>query len=227
MRPAGYEVAHATFHPLPTLEKGYELIAHHLQQIGRPIQALCGMELRIPQPLSPQGFAEFNAPYVQRLADWEYTRRQPQPDRADPTWHWLCTRLLSPHSTGFPTPCPRTIIVRRLSCPGRLKSARSAKGSEIVSQGDVSPQGVSQKAQAVLAILEERLQEFSVVWTDVTAVELYTVHNVYPLLEAEILPRLASGGHHGLRWHYARPPVTEIEYEMDARAVYQECVLPG
>ena len=58
----GYEVVHATFHPLPALEKGYELIARHLQQLGRPIQALCGMELRIPQPLSPQGFAEFNDP---------------------------------------------------------------------------------------------------------------------------------------------------------------------
>ena len=44
----GYEVVHATFHPLPALEKGYDLIAAHLQKIGRPMQALCGMELRIP-----------------------------------------------------------------------------------------------------------------------------------------------------------------------------------
>ena len=32
----GYEVVHATFHPLPALEKGYDLIARHLQQLGPP-----------------------------------------------------------------------------------------------------------------------------------------------------------------------------------------------
>ena len=110
---------------------------------------------------------------------------------------------------------------------GAAEIRRSEKGSEIVSKGDVSPQGISQKTQAILKILEERLQEFSLAWTDVTAVELYTVHNAYPLLETEILSRLASGGHHGLRWHYARPPVTEVECEMGAHGVYQECVLPG
>ena len=36
----GYEVVHATCHPLPALEKGYDLIARHLRQLGRPIQAL-------------------------------------------------------------------------------------------------------------------------------------------------------------------------------------------
>ncbi len=66
----GYEVVHTTFHPLPALQQGFELIEHHLQRLGRPIQAVCGMELRIPQSLSPQAFNEFNAPYIQRLADW-------------------------------------------------------------------------------------------------------------------------------------------------------------
>ena len=68
-------------------------------------------------------------------------------------------------------------------------------------------------------------REFSLAWTDVTAVELYTVQDVPPLLETEILPGLASGGYHGLRWHSARPPVTEVE--MGAQAISQELVLPG
>ena len=119
------------------------------------------------------------------------------------------------------------MIVPALCCPGRLKSNGPKKELKSSGRGDVSPQGLSQKSRAVLEVLTDRLREFSLAWTDVTAVELYTVHNMYPLLETEILPGLANGGHHGLRWHYARPPVTEVEVEMGAQGLYQECILPG
>jgi hypothetical protein len=37
------------------------------------------------------------------------------------------------------------------------------------------------------------------------------------LLASEILPRLGAAGQHGVTWHYARPPIVSIEYEMDLR----------
>jgi hypothetical protein len=52
---------------------------------------------------------------------------------------------------------------------------------------------------------------------------LYTVHNVHPLLATEIVNRGAAPG--GLTWHYARPPVVDIEFEMDMRSVARECLL--
>ena len=184
------------------------------------------MELRIPQPLSPQGFAEFNEPYVQRLADWNVLV-----DGLNPTARTNVALAVHPVAEpslyGFSYTVPTDHDRPSFVLSGAAEIQRSEKGSEIVSRGDVSSQGLSQKAQAVLEILADRLQEFSLAWTDVTAVELYTVHDVHPLLETEILPGLASGGHHGLRWHYARPPVTEVEVEMGAQGVYQECVLPG
>jgi hypothetical protein len=67
----GYEIVHVTFHPLPLLQQGFTLVERHLQSLQRPLQALCGMELRIPRPLSPQGFNEFNQPYIQQLASWK------------------------------------------------------------------------------------------------------------------------------------------------------------
>jgi hypothetical protein len=30
-----------------------------------------------------------------------------------------------------------------------------------------------------------------------------------------------------VHWYYARPPVIDIDYEMDVRGVRQEIVLPG
>jgi hypothetical protein len=53
------------------------------------------------------------------------------------------------------------------------------------------------------------------------------VHDLHPLLETVLLPALQGASRHSLRWHYARPPVIEVEYEMDVRGVYQELVLPG
>ena len=222
----GYEIVYATFHPLPPLEKGYDLIARHLQDLARPIQALCGMELRIPRPLSPQGFAEFNEPYGKRLADWNILVDGLNPTARTNvalTVHPVAEPSMYGFSYTVPTDHDRPTFV----LSGAAEIRRSEKGSEIVSHGDVSTQGLSQKAQYILQTLESRLQELTVAWTDVTTVELYTVHNMHPLLETVLLPGVASGSQHGLRWHYARPPVTEVECEMGARGVYQECALPS
>src|SRR5262245_10232815 len=66
----GFEIIHATFRPLPALLRGYDLVERHLRNIGRPIEALCGMELRMPQPSLPGPFAEFNKRYADKLASW-------------------------------------------------------------------------------------------------------------------------------------------------------------
>ena len=85
----------------------------------------------------------------------------------------------------------------------------------------------ARKAQAVLDILAERLQEFRVEWTDVTAVELYTVHNVHPLLETDILPPLASGGITACAGTTPVRRSPRSRSEMGAQAIYQELVLRG
>ncbi len=43
------------------------------------------------------------------------------------------------------------------------------------------------------------------------------------LLEQAIVA--AGGARHGIDWHYCRPPVVGLEYEMDTRAVHVERVL--
>ncbi len=48
---------------------------------------------------------------------------------------------------------------------------------------------------------------------------------IHPFLETELLKRQAEGGAHGLTWHYSRPPIESIEYEMDLRGCATELVL--
>ena len=55
------------------------------------------------------------------------------------------------------------------------------------------------------------------------AAQLYTVHDVYPFLRDELIRRGAA--RHGLTWHFDRPPIVDIEYEMDCRAVESERVV--
>src|SRR5204862_1347611 len=66
----GHAIVHVTLcAPLPWRD-GFALIDRHLRAESRPRTALCAIALRIPKPLSFEGFAEFNAGYREVLAAW-------------------------------------------------------------------------------------------------------------------------------------------------------------
>jgi len=71
--------------------------------------------------------------------------------------------------------------------------------------------------------MERRLAVLGLGWADTTATQVYTVRDLYPFLGDEIVRRGAARA--GLTWHYARPPVEGLEFEMDCRAVSQESVV--
>jgi hypothetical protein len=56
-------------------------------------------------------------------------------------------------------------------------------------------------------------------------VQVYSVHDIHPFLGDEIVRR--GAGRHGVTWHFCRPPVIDLEYEMDVRSLPLERVLPG
>jgi hypothetical protein len=59
----------------------------------------------------------------------------------------------------------------------------------------------------------------------VTATQVYTVHDMHPTFAADIVAKGAA--RHGIDWHFCRPPVIGLEFEMDCRAVFEERVLAG
>ena len=93
---------------------------------------------------------------------------------------------------------------------------------DIVSLGDVSSAGLSAKARFVMDLMETRLHGLGVDWADVSMINIYTAHTLRPLLADIVLGRVSSTAIHGSHWHYSRPPVEEIEYEMDVRGVRTE-----
>jgi hypothetical protein len=86
-----------------------------------------------------------------------------------------------------------------------------------VRPAETSPEALAVKARFVLDLMERRVHGLGASWGDVTVTNIYTVHDVNALLAPEILPRLGGAGQHGVTWHYARPPIVSIEYEMDLR----------
>jgi hypothetical protein len=75
----------------------------------------------------------------------------------------------------------------------------------------------------VMGEMERRLAALGADWSKTTASQLYTVHDPHPFLADAIIKRGAARG--GLTWHYCRPPVVDIEFEMDCRAVMSERVV--
>jgi hypothetical protein len=92
-----------------------------------------------------------------------------------------------------------------------------------IRHGETSPDAMREKAHYVLGEMERRLAALGFRWADTTATQVYTVHDLHPFLADEIVRRGAARS--GLTWHYARPPVRELEYEMDCRAVARERVI--
>jgi hypothetical protein len=52
---------------------------------------------------------------------------------------------------------------------------------------------------------------------------MYTVFDIYPAMAEEIVAKGAAAA--GVTWHYCRPPVQGLDFEMDVRGVTREMVI--
>jgi len=221
----GYEVEHARLFPALPLERGFALVDRHLRALGRPRQALCAMELRLPQPLSFQGFADFNARYVKVLESWGIFEQGLNPvarTNVAPEVH----RFSEPSLYGFSYTLPsqhaaKTFVV---AGAGELPEG-SLDPHDVVRRGDTSADALREKVRFVMGLMEGRLRGMGVEWTGVSVSDVYTVHEFCPLVAREVLERMGPAARQGLTWHYARPPILSIEYEMDLRGCRREVLL--
>lgn len=222
----GFEIVHASFRPLARLADGYGLIERHMREAGRPINAVCGFELRIAAPLTPAGFDEFNRGYIERLTAWGV-----MVDGHNPVARTNVAPAASPVGEpslyGFYYTVPAVGAARPGFVLAGVPEVASREGGkrEIVAAGDVSLDGLRRKSACILEVLSGLLREMNLGWNEASAVNLYTVHDVHPLFATELLPALGAAVHRGVRWHYARPPVLGLELEIDGYAARHELVL--
>jgi len=222
---AGFEIERARFPRLVELEDGFARIEAHLRDIGRPLTALCGCELRSPAQRTEESFREFNKGYLAVLEGWGLVR-----DGVNPVARTnVCPELDKPPEPSFfafsyTVPTRSEARASFLSAGSwEMPDGPSNFREYIVRRGDTSEDGMREKARFVLADLEKRMAALGFSWADTTGTQVYTVHDLHPFLAEDIVNRGASRA--GLTWHYARPPVVEFDYEMDTRCVTREIVL--
>jgi hypothetical protein len=220
----GFEIVRARLAlPLP-LPEGFRAAEAHLKAAGRPLTSFCACELRSPQPFSEQGFVEFNRSYVQTLERWGLYR-----DGRNPVARTnVCPAYDAPAEPSF---YAFSYTVPARSARGSFIVAGSGEAPEgkgnyrdhVIRPGDVSIDGMRDKMRFVLAVMESRLKLLGFGWNDPASTQVYTVREVGALLEKEIFARGAARG--GLSWHFCRPPVVGLDYEMDVHGPAQQLLL--
>ena len=218
----GFRVERARFARLLPLADGFAAIEAHLARLGRPPTALCACELRSPGQFSEAGFIAFNRHYVQQLAAWGIFKDEVNPIARSN----VCPEIGAPAAPSFyafsyTVPGGEGGFVAAGS--GEAREGPGSYAERIVRLGDQSPAGLRDKARCVLGVMEERMGALGRGWADVTATQLYTVFPVHSFLADEFVARGALAG--GLIWHFARPPVEGLDFEVDVRGVSRELVI--
>jgi hypothetical protein len=214
---AGYQIVHTILQvPLP-YQEGLALVEQHLATLGRPRAALCGVELRCAVPYTEAGWRApdgFNAEYVALLRNWDLFVAGHNPvarTNVAPTVMPPAEQVLY----GFSYTVPAWGASPSFVLSGAGEDPR-------VYQGDASLAALYAKTENVLAELDERLRVLGVSWDQVTTCDVYTVHNLHAWLESTILAKLGTAAIHGVHWFLSRPPIDNLEIELDARGVLEE-----
>jgi hypothetical protein len=209
--------------PLP-LRHGFERIEQTIRAAERPLTAFCACELRSPAPFSEQGFRGFNESYVVTLEKWGLYKGRTNPVARSN----VCPEIEPPaepcfHAFSFTVESAEAIPTFVVAGGAEAKEGPGDYRDRIVRRGDTTPDAMREKARFVLAEMERRLSLFGLGWPDTTATQIYTVHDLHPFLADEIVKRGAARA--GIDWHYCRPPVQGLEFEMDCRGVLTEQVI--
>jgi len=221
---AGFRIERVMLRTPVRLREGFARIEAILASAGRPTTAFAACELRSPGPMSETTFRAFNELYVDRLVQFGLIV-----DGANPVARSnVCPEIGAPAEPSFhafsytveeAAPGPSFVI----SGSGEVPEGKANYRDHIIRPGDESPAGLKAKAAFVLDAMEARLAAFGFGWGETTAVQVYTLRDFHPVIADEIMAR--GCGRHGIDWHYCRPPVVGLDYEMDCRGVDRERVV--
>lgn len=219
----GFEIVHAVLRSWLPLEEAYARIEGHLASRGRPMQALCGMELRIPSPLSMAGFRAFNQPYVERLVRWGLLVEGRNP---------VCRTNVAPVHEPPEQPCVHGFSYTVPGGRGGASFVMSGMtelgpGGSVVAAGDTSAEGMRRKLRFVFDAVSARLAELGQSWENATQVEFYAAAAPGGMIEEFLAPAVGEAARRGIRWHLGRPPVEGVEVELEARAAQREEIVDG
>jgi hypothetical protein len=220
----GFEVERVRFDKMPPLAEGFASIAKYIQAAGRPLTSFCACELRSPAAFTEDGFLQFNRHYVKTLAEWGLFDGSVNPVARSN----VCPEIDPPaepsfYAFSFTRPSRNATPSFVIAGGAESREGAGTYPERTVRYRDLSPDGLREKVRFTVGSMESRLGAFGFGWKDTSAVQAYTVHDFHPAMTDELVRHGATRS--GLTWHFARPPVIDLEYEMDCRRVLHEVVI--
>lgn len=219
----GFRIERVMFaRPVP-LVGGFARAEQIIKARGRPLSAFCACELRSPAPFTDEGFRAFNEVYCETLAKWGIYDRA---TKVNPVARSnVCPELHKPagpsfHAFSFTVAAQSEVPTFVVAGSGEAREGGATYRERTVRHGETDAGAMREKAVFVLGEMERRLKLLGFGWPDTSAAQVYTVYDLHPFLADEIVRRGAA--HAGLTWHFCRPPVRGLEYEMDCRSVASE-----
>jgi len=221
----GFEIERVRLpHPLP-LAEGFAAAERYMKAVGRPTTSFCACELRSPAPFSETGFQDFNKQYVATLEQWGLYKDGINPvarTNVCPVVGAPAVPVLHAFSITTPTQSKRPSFI--IAGGGEAQEGRANYHDTIVRLGDTSLEGMRDKVRYVAAEMERRLAALGFGWADAISVQAYTMHDIGPLMIDELVRRCSTDC---ISWHLCRPPIVNLEYEMDVRGAAREVVFQG
>lgn len=217
----GYEIVRVTFRKAPRLAEGFRQAGEIIKAAGRPLTAFAACELRSPGQFSEPAFRAFNESYVKVLDQWGLLV-----DGANPVARSnVCPEITPPsepvmYAFSYAVPADETAPTFIIAGSGESQEGKANYRDHIVSPGDLSPAGMRAKVRFVREEMERRLAGFGRTWRDTTAAQAYSIRDFHHCLSDELIAEGAAD--HGLIWHYCRPPIVGLDFEMDCRSVSRE-----
>lgn len=210
--------------PVPLME-GFRRIEAYMVAEGLPLTAFAACELRSPEPFTDAGFTAFNRDYVGTLERWGILRNEENPVARSN----VCPELHKPpgpsfHAFSLAVPAPNAPASFVIAGSGESEEGPGPYRDRTVRYGDTSTDGMRDKIAHVMATMEHRMAALDATWADTTAAQAYTVFDLQSHFADGIVAKGAA--RHGLDWHFCRPPVVGLDFEMDCRCVHTELVLP-
>ncbi len=217
----GHEIVHALLRPWVPLQDAWGFIETYLKGLDQPVQALCGMELRIPEQLTFEGFRAFNQPYAEQLMKWHLLLgRYSAVCRTNVVPAGNAPKETMVHAFSYSIPSDFTGTTFCVSGAADIDDR-----GRIVAEGDVSPAGMKQRLTHCMQAIGERLAMLELDWNTATHIDLCVARDIDDLLGSVVVAELEGAANRGIRVHHARPPVVGTEVELECRGCRQELVL--
>ncbi len=222
----GFRVERIQFEHLLPWRGGFDRIDRYLSDVGEPRESLCAIELRCPSPYTIDGFKAYNETYCDVLRSWEVydgdenpiarTNVAPSLDPPDEqTMHAFSCAV--PDADAADEDASSFVIAGG----GEVASPELTRQA-IIRCGETTEDAIGEKGTYVVNLMAKRLEGLGFAWDDVRETNVYTVHPIDRAVVPYLLERMGRASRHGINQIPSRPPIVDIEYEMDLRSVARQ-----